>query len=309
MPTAGLFTSLRNCQNSRGLMRNRCSALQFSHPIRTPERAAFSPSERSASRQRWYTSLYGTSGVTRPATKRIASVPSSTAVSISRSTMRTAWARTLGSRAESGEAQCNPVDTLETTRPAFSTFRRSFPHFAIRGAHLKPRDVAQPQLDAIEPGLLDELQTLFESPLLRNHVVADGFLHRAPHPRRGRIIPQIGLASDPARILWRLDVCLRAVRETSGHAPARDSDRAALRVRVSVQHRSGRRAPRACHHLVRPPARRLDHHARRHGGHGARRRRGPSVVRAADRTAGATTLRVVPPLRNAERGTGGEDLA
>src|SRR2546422_1083281 len=31
-------------------------------------------------------------------------------------------------------------------------------------------------------------------------------------PRRGRIIPQIGLASDPARILWRLDVCLRAVR-------------------------------------------------------------------------------------------------
>src|SRR5213076_1517306 len=95
----------------------------------------------------------------------------------------------------------------------------------------------------------------------------------------------------------------------AGHAPARDTDRAALRLRVSVQHRSGRRAPRACHHLVRPPARRLDYDARRHGGYGARRRRGPSVVRAADRTAGATTLRVVPRLRNAERGTGGEDLA
>src|SRR2546428_9744350 len=125
MPTAGLFTSLRNCQNSRGLMRNRCSALQFSHPIRTPERAAFSPSERSASRQRWYTSLYGTSAVTRPATSRIASVPSSTAVSISRSTMRTARARTLGSRDERGEAQCNPVETLDTTRPASATLRRS----------------------------------------------------------------------------------------------------------------------------------------------------------------------------------------
>src|SRR6266853_774682 len=278
MPTAGLFTSLRNCQNSRGLMRNRCSALQFSQPIRTPERAAFSPSGRSASRQRWYTSLYGTSGVTRPATSRIASVLSSTAVSISRSTMRTASARTLGSRAESGEAQCNPVDTLETTKPACLTSSNPFSNPHSFGIMLSP-------------------MAFFIGRLI---------------PRRGRIILQIGLASDtPVRraYLWPLDVCLRAVREASGRGPARCTGRAALRVRVSVQHRSGRRAPRACHHLVRPPARRLDHHARRHGGHGARRRRGPSVVRAADRTTGATTLRGVPPLRNAERGTGGEALA
>src|ERR671923_864058 len=125
IPTAGLCTSFRNCQNSRGLMRKRCSALQFSHPMRTPARAAFSPSAPRASTQRWYTSLYGTSSVTRPATTRIASLPSSTAVSISRSTMRIARARTAGSRADRGVAQCRPVDTLETTRPASSTFRRS----------------------------------------------------------------------------------------------------------------------------------------------------------------------------------------
>src|SRR5439155_21914347 len=116
-------------------------------------------------------------------------------------------------------------------------------------------------------------------------------------PRRGRIILQIGLASDTLVrrfILWPLDVCLRAVRETSGHAPARDTDRAALRVRVSVQHRSRRRAPRACHHLVRPPARRLDYHARRHGGHGGRRRRGPPAVRATDPANDATNGWLVP---------------
>src|SRR5437773_441931 len=81
IPTAGLFTSFKNCQNSRGLMRNRCSALQFSH-------------------------------------------------------------------------------------------------LNVRGGQLKPRHVAQPELDAVEPGLLDEVQTLLESPLLANHVIADGFLHK-----------------------------------------------------------------------------------------------------------------------------------
>src|SRR5439155_119921 len=85
IPTAGLFTSLRNCQNSRGLMRNRCSALQF-------------------------------------------------------------------------------------------------PHFAIGGAHLKPRNVSQPELDTVEPGLLDEFQAFAESPLLQNHVIANGFLHSALIP-------------------------------------------------------------------------------------------------------------------------------
>src|SRR2546421_10912051 len=47
------------------------------------------------------------------------------------------------------------------------------PHFTIRSARLKPGDVAQPELDAVEPGLFDELQAFVESPLLRNHVVAD----------------------------------------------------------------------------------------------------------------------------------------
>src|SRR5206468_2168231 len=80
--------------------------------------------------------------------------------------------------------------------------------------------------------------------------VADGFLHGSPHPpERAHHTPNQPRQRHPrrARMLWPLDVCLRAVRETSGHAPARDTDRAALRVRVSVQHRSGRRAPRACH--------------------------------------------------------------
>src|SRR5207237_275511 len=53
------------------------------------------------------------------------------AVSISRSTMRMAWARTLGSRDESGEAQCSPVETLDTTRPASSTFRRRSPTIPV----------------------------------------------------------------------------------------------------------------------------------------------------------------------------------
>src|SRR5579864_1138272 len=39
--------------------------------------------------------------------------------------MRIACSRTLGSRAESGDSQCRPVETLDTTRPALSTLRRS----------------------------------------------------------------------------------------------------------------------------------------------------------------------------------------
>src|ERR1043166_6631035 len=39
--------------------------------------------------------------------------------------MRVAWARTLGSRAERGEAQCSPLETFDTTSPALSTLRRS----------------------------------------------------------------------------------------------------------------------------------------------------------------------------------------
>src|SRR5919108_111049 len=63
------------------------------------------------------------------------------------------------------------------------------PRVGVRGAQLDPGNTAQPQLDAIEARLLHELQALFESPLLRNHVVADSFLH-------GRIIRQNGPAGD-----------------------------------------------------------------------------------------------------------------
>src|SRR6516165_9347249 len=38
--------------------------------------------------------------------------------------MRRACSRVFGSRAESGDSQCRPVETLETTRPALSTLRR-----------------------------------------------------------------------------------------------------------------------------------------------------------------------------------------
>ena len=57
-------------------------------------------------------------------------------------------------------------------------FAPQLPHLNVRGGQLKPRHVAQPELDAVEPGLLDEVQTLLESPLLANHVIADGFLHK-----------------------------------------------------------------------------------------------------------------------------------
>ena len=57
-------------------------------------------------------------------------------------------------------------------------FAPQLPHLSVRGGQLKPRHVAQPELDAVEPGLLDEVQTLLESPLLANHVIADGFLHK-----------------------------------------------------------------------------------------------------------------------------------
>src|SRR5947207_15975782 len=52
------------------------------------------------------------------------------------------------------------------------------PHLNVRGGQLKPRHVAQPELDAVETGLLDELQTLLESPLLATLVIGDGFLHK-----------------------------------------------------------------------------------------------------------------------------------
>src|ERR1700674_2103390 len=39
--------------------------------------------------------------------------------------MRVAWARILGSRAERGAFQWSPVETFETTKPAFSPLRRT----------------------------------------------------------------------------------------------------------------------------------------------------------------------------------------
>src|ERR1700722_15596145 len=125
IPTHGLSTSFKNVQNSRGVIRNRCSEQQFSQPILTFAFAAVGASCFIASTHRWYTSLYGTSCVTSPATTKIASQPSNCAVSISRSTILIALARTAGSRDESGVSQCSPVETFDTTSPAFSTLRRS----------------------------------------------------------------------------------------------------------------------------------------------------------------------------------------
>src|SRR5712692_1755010 len=63
-------------------------------------------------------------------------------------------------------------------------FAAQLPHVAVRRAHLEPRHVAQPELDAVVPCPFDELQASLEAPLLRNHVVADRFLHGAPPRRR-----------------------------------------------------------------------------------------------------------------------------
>src|SRR5258706_893521 len=57
-------------------------------------------------------------------------------------------------------------------------FPPQLPHLRVGGRHLKPRDIPQPQLDAVEPGALHELEAALQSPVLRDHVVADGFFHR-----------------------------------------------------------------------------------------------------------------------------------
>src|SRR6184192_41806 len=90
--------------------------------------------------------------------------------------MRIALARTLGSRAESGVSQWRPVETFETTKPAFSTLRQ-LAYLRVCSAHLKPRNVTEPELDAIVSCLLYEFESLLEAPTLRNHVVADRFFH------------------------------------------------------------------------------------------------------------------------------------
>src|SRR5437870_4227522 len=51
------------------------------------------------------------------------------------------------------------------------------PYLRVCSAHLKPRNVTEPELDAIVSCLLYEFESLLEAPTLRNHVVADRFFH------------------------------------------------------------------------------------------------------------------------------------
>src|SRR5262249_10550144 len=56
-------------------------------------------------------------------------------------------------------------------------------HRRIRRLHLDPGVVAEPELDALEAGPLDEDEPLLEAPVLLEHVVADRFLHGPPRSR------------------------------------------------------------------------------------------------------------------------------
>src|SRR6266542_1704745 len=60
-------------------------------------------------------------------------------------------------------------------------------HVRVLGLELEPGAGAEPQLDAVVAGLLDESEALVEAPLLQDHVVADGFLHESAivSPTRG----------------------------------------------------------------------------------------------------------------------------
>jgi hypothetical protein len=56
-------------------------------------------------------------------------------------------------------------------------FAEQFTHPGITGIHLKPELIAEPQLDAVEAGLLDKRQPFLKGPAVGYHVIADGFLH------------------------------------------------------------------------------------------------------------------------------------
>src|SRR5207249_4400815 len=109
MPTAGLFTSFRNCQNSRGL----------SAPARMGRGKRRGP---------------------------------------------------MQSGRDVGDHEAGVLDLAA-----------QLAHLGVGRGHLEPRNVTQPQLDPVEAGLLHEIEATLEGPILRNHVVADGFFHNAHH--------------------------------------------------------------------------------------------------------------------------------
>src|SRR5215472_57603 len=56
-------------------------------------------------------------------------------------------------------------------------FAAQLRHLRVRGVHLEPGDLAEPQLDTVVSGLLYQLEPLLETPTVRDHVVADRFFH------------------------------------------------------------------------------------------------------------------------------------
>src|SRR2546430_3481524 len=84
-------------------------------------------------------------------------------------------------------------------------FAPQLAYLAVGSAHLKPRHVAQPQLDAVEPGFLDQVEAAIESPVLRDHVVADGFFHGAIILQMDRAASSPEVSARP-KLLHRLSV-------------------------------------------------------------------------------------------------------
>src|SRR5207302_2473274 len=60
---------------------------------------------------------------------------------------------------------------------SFGEAQEQLANLCVCSAHLKPRDFAEPQFDAVVPCFLHELEPAFEGPVFRDHVVTDGFLH------------------------------------------------------------------------------------------------------------------------------------
>src|SRR2546426_2758534 len=58
-------------------------------------------------------------------------------------------------------------------------FTSQIAHLSVTRVHLEPGDVTEPELDAVIAGLFYQLEPLLEAPALGNHVVADGFFHKA----------------------------------------------------------------------------------------------------------------------------------
>src|SRR5207245_1360410 len=76
------------------------------------------------------------------------------------------------------------------------------PHLRVRGLEREPGRAAEPELDAVVAGLIDESEALVEAPLLQEHVVADRFLHKprmrasfAPHRTSSNALAGVDPAS------------------------------------------------------------------------------------------------------------------